>query len=159
MRIRVLTAAVLSAGLAVAIVIPLANGASGERTKALQATLSGKNERDADTGRRNAGDRNGLGSFSAVVDSGQLCHGIVVRDIDSPVAAHIHRGTASANGPVVVTLTHPTAGDPGASSNCVDIDDSLATAILRRPSRFYVNVHTGPFPNGAVRGQLKAQKR
>ena len=159
MRIRLLTAAVLSAGLAVAIAIPLANGASGERTKALQATLSGKNERDADTGRRNAGDRNGLGSFSAVVDSGQLCHGIVVRDIETPVAAHIHRGTASVNGPVVVTLTHPTAGDPGASSNCVDIDDSLATEILRRPSRFYVNVHTGTFPNGAIRGQLKAQRR
>ena len=159
MRIRVVTAAVLSAAVTAAVAIPLANGASGERTKALQATLSGKNERDQDTGRRNAGDRNGLGSFSAVVDSGQICHGIVVRDIENPVAAHIHRGTASTNGPVVVTLTHPTAGDPGASGNCVDIDDDLATQILRRPSRYYVNVHTGDVPNGAVRGQLKAQRR
>ena len=159
MRIRIVTAAVLSAALTAGIVIPLANGASGERTKALQATLSGKNEIDQQSGRKNAGDRNGLGSFSAVVDSGQICHGIVVRDIDDPVAAHIHRGGANANGPVVVTLTHPTAGDPGASSNCVAIDDALATQILRRPNRFYVNVHNGPFPNGAVRGQLKAQRR
>ena len=159
MRIRIVTAAVLSAALTAAVVIPLANGASGERTKALQATLTGKNERDQQTGRRNAGDRNGLGSFSAVVDSGQICHGIVVRDIDDPVAAHIHRGGPSTNGPVVVTLTHPTAGDPGASSNCVDIDDALASQILKQPNRFYVNVHTGPFPNGAIRGQLKAQKR
>ena len=159
MRIRIVTAAVLSAALTAAVVIPLANGASGERTKALQATLSGKNEIDTVSGRKNAGDRNGLGSFSAVVDSGQICHGIVVRDLDTPVAAHIHRGGANANGPVVVTLTHPTAGDPGASSSCVAIDDALATQILRRPNRFYVNVHTGPFPNGAIRGQLKAQKR
>ena len=159
MRFRIVTAAVLSAAVAVVVVIPLANGASGERTKALQATLSGKSERDQQTGRPNAGDRNGLGSFSAVVDSGQICHGIVVRDIEDPVAAHIHRGGPSVNGPVVVTLTHPTSGDPGASSNCVDIDDSLATQILRRPNRFYVNVHTGTFPNGAVRGQLKAQRR
>jgi hypothetical protein len=159
MRIRIVTAAVLSAALVAAVAIPLANGASGERTKALQATLSGKNEIDQQSGRRNAGDRNGLGSFSAVVDSGQLCFGIVVRDLDAPVAAHIHRGGSSVNGPVVVPLTQPAEGDPGASSACIAIDDPLATQILRRPSRFYVNVHTGPFPNGAVRGQLKAQRR
>jgi hypothetical protein len=152
------TAAALAVGVALGVTIPLAIGASGERTKALQATLSGKNERD-ENGRRNAGDRNGLGGFTAVVDSGQICHGIVVRDIADPVAAHIHRGGPSVNGPVVVTLTHPTSGDPGSSGNCVDIDDSLATQILRRPNRFYVNVHTGDFPNGAVRGQLKAQRR
>jgi hypothetical protein len=32
---------------------------------------------------------------------------------------------------------------------------SLIRAILRRPRRFYVNVHTNDFPGGAVRGQLR----
>jgi hypothetical protein len=159
MRTRIVIAA-LSAALVTAIAVPLiANGARGERTKALHtAALSGKNEVSVE-GRKNTGDRNGLGTFSAVVDSRQLCFGITVRDIGDPVAAHIHRGGRNVAGPVVFTLTAPDSGDPGASSNCLPITDRLATQILRRPSRFYVNVHTGQFPNGAVRAQLKVQRR
>ena len=158
MRSRIVIAALVAA-LVVAIAVPLiATGARGERTKALHTTLAGKNEVSTE-GRRNQGDRNGLGTFSAVVDSRQLCFGITVRDIDDPVAAHIHRGGRNVAGPVVVTLTHPTNGDPGASSNCVPISDRLAGQILRRPNRFYVNVHNGAFPNGAVRGQLQAERR
>jgi len=158
MRTRIVIAA-LSAALVTAIAVPLiANGARGERTKALQATLSGKNEVSVE-GRKNTGDRNGLGTFSAVVDSGQLCFGITVRDIGQPVAAHIHRGGRNVAGPVVLTLTQPDAGDPGASSACIPITNRLATQILRRPSRFYANVHTGQFPNGAVRAQLKVVRR
>jgi hypothetical protein len=153
-----ITGAVLLAALGLAAVIPLANGASGERSRALFTYMNGKKEVDAE-GRKNTGDRNGLGTFSAVVDSGQLCYGITVRDIDAPVAAHVHRGNSNRAGPVVVPLTQPSEGDPGASSACVEVEDSLLGEMLRRPSRFYVNVHTGPFPNGAVRGQLKVQKR
>jgi hypothetical protein len=154
---RIIIAALLAAvGLAVA--LPLANGASGERSRALFSYMNGKKEVDAE-GKKNTGDRNGLGTFSAVVDSGQLCYGITVRDLDAPVAAHIHRGGPSTAGPVVIPLTQPSAGDPGASSACVEVAEPLLGELLRRPSRFYVNVHTGPFPNGAVRGQLKVQKR
>jgi hypothetical protein len=156
-RARIIIAALVAAA-GLAAVIPLANGASGERTRALFAYMNGRAEVDAE-GNRNTGDRNGLGTFSAVVDSEQICFGISVRDIQDPVAAHIHRGNSRTAGPVLVTLTHPTSGDPGASSNCVDIEDSLASQILRRPNRFYVNVHTGDFPNGAVRGTLRVQRR
>jgi hypothetical protein len=153
----IIAALVAAAGLAA--VIPLANGASGERSRALFAYMNGRAEVDAQ-GNRNTGDRNGLGTFSAVVDSEQLCFGITVRDIEDPVQAHIHRGNSRTAGPVVVALTpHPTSGNPGASAGCVAIDDSLAGQILRRPNRFYVNVHTGDFPNGAVRGTLKVQRR
>ena len=157
MKGRIVFAALLAA-VGLAVTIPLANGASGERSRALFSYMNGKKEVDAE-GKKNAGDRNGLGTFSAVVDSGQLCYGITVRDIDAPVAAHIHRGGPNTAGPVVVPLTQPTAGDPGASSACVAVEDSLLGEMLRRPNRFYVNVHTGPFPNGAVRGQLKVQRR
>lgn len=157
MKGRIIIAALVAAA-GLAAVIPLANGASGERTRALFAYMNGRAEVDAQ-GNRNTGDRNGLGTFSAIVDSEQLCFGITVRDIEDPVAAHIHRGDSRTAGPVVVTLTQPVSGNPGASSDCVAIEDSLAGQILRRPSRFYVNVHTGDFPNGAVRGQLKVQRR
>jgi CHRD domain len=156
-KARIIIAALLAA-VGLAALIPLANGASGERSRALFSYMNGKKEVDAN-GKKNTGDRNGLGTFSAVVDSGQLCYGITVRDLDAPVAAHIHRGTSAVAGPVVVPLTQPAAGDPGASSACVEVEESLLNELLRRPSRFYVNVHTGPFPNGAVRGQLKVQRR
>jgi len=156
-RGRILIAALLAAvGLAIA--IPLANGASGERSKTLFAYMNGKKEVDAD-GKKNAGDRNGLGTFTAIVDSKKLCFGITVRDLEAPVAAHIHRGGPNVMGGVEIPLTQPADGDPGASAGCVAIDDKLAGEMLKRPSRFYANVHTGSFPNGAVRGQLKVQKR
>jgi hypothetical protein len=34
------------------------------------------------------------------------------------------------------------------------VDDAVLSAILRRPGRYYVNVHTAAFGGGAVRGQL-----
>ncbi len=121
--------------------------------KALFTVLSGRNEVD-DQGRRGAGDPDGRGSFSATVDGGQLCFGITVANLDDPVAAHIHKGRPNVNGPIVVTLTHPADGDPGASSGCTAVDTDLTRAILKNPHKYYVNVHTGAFPNGAVRGQL-----
>ena len=66
--------------------------------------------------------------------------------------AHIHRGAAGvANGPIVVDF-----GSPGATSHtgCQAILPALATEIMATPANFYVNVHNGTFPNGAMRGQL-----
>ena len=126
---------------------------SALQNRPLFAVMTGRKEVDAD-GRRGAGDLNGRGSFTATVDGDQLCFGITVKNIDDPAAAHIHRGQPDEAGPVVVPLTAPSSGDPGASSGCVDVDSATARAILKRPHRYYANVHTGPFPGGAVRGQL-----
>jgi hypothetical protein len=156
--VRRIIFAALVAAIALAVAIPLANGASGERTKALFAYMNGKKEVDAN-GKKNTGDLNSLGTFSATVDSGKLCYGLTIRGTDTPVAAHIHRGGPNVAGPVVIPLTQPADGDPGAIGACVDVDDSLASELLKRPSRFYVNLHTTKFPNGSTRGQLKVQKR
>ena len=126
--------------------------------RALFAVLTGRNEVDAN-GRKGAGDPDGRGSFTAIVDGSELCFGITVKNIDQPTAAHIHRGKRKQNGPIVVGLTPPSGGDPGASSGCVDVDPALGQEIVRKPRRFYANVHNAAFPNGAVRGQLFHRRR
>jgi hypothetical protein len=122
---------------------------------ALFAQLSGRKEISMKTGERGAGDPDGFGSASFTFDGGQVCFGITVANLDTPVMAHIHRGRKFENGPVVVPLTQPATGDPGASSGCVTIDAALAAEIQADPRGFYANVHTAAFPDGAVRGQLK----
>ena len=100
---------------------------------------------------------NGFGTAHVMfAGSGRLCYGISVFGISAPIAAHIHEAEAGTNGPVVVTLAPPvlTAG-AGTSSGCVSgIAAALLASIRNTPGNFYVNVHTGQFPAGAVRGQL-----
>jgi hypothetical protein len=146
-RLAFLTAA------AMAVILVLPSAAFAPRSP-LFAALNGKNERDED-GKRRAGDLNGAGSFSAVIKNNRLCYGLAVRDIQDPIAAHIHRGRPNVNGPIVIPLTPPETGDPGSSSGCVTPEDEeLLPQIRAHPRRYYVNVHTQDFPNGAVRGQL-----
>jgi hypothetical protein len=125
------------------------------RSPALFADLNGRNELDAKTLQPGAGDPDGFGSASVTINGTSLCFGITVGNLDTPVMAHIHKGRKFENGPVVVPLTPPTAGNPGASSGCVTVDATLAADILAHPKAYYVNVHTGAFQAGAVRGQLK----
>jgi CHRD domain len=149
MRLRwpALAAAVFTA---LALVIP--SVASAVR-RPLFAAMNGQNE--IANGDRGAGDRNGGGSFSAVIDGRELCYGLTVRDIEDPVAAHIHRGGANVNGPIVVPLESlPVSGDPGSSAGCTTLTRRLVRQIRRNPGRFYVNVHTGDFQDGAIRGQM-----
>jgi hypothetical protein len=122
---------------------------------ALFADLNGRNELDPKTLQPGAGDPDGFGSASVTFDGDQLCFGITVGNLDKPVAAHVHRGRKFENGPIVVPLTAPATGDPGASSGCVSVAPDLAAAIQADPRAYYVNVHTSAFPDGAVRGQLK----
>jgi CHRD domain-containing protein len=156
-------ALLLVAAVAVASSGPGRHGAHGDDDahsgRALFAVLSGRNELDMTTLRRGAGDPDGRGSFTATVEGTQLCFGITVANLDQPVAAHIHRGRRNENGPIVVPLTQPSSGDPGASSGCVTVAAELARAILRHPHRYYANVHTAAFPAGAVRGQLFGHRR
>ena len=155
MRIRHLTIGVLAAvGLTLGLTVPVGAQRAGDR--ALFAVLTGAKEVDSE-GQRGTGDRNGRGSFSATLDGRELCYGIQVKNINDPVAAHIHRGRRSVAGPVVQPLEHPEAGDPGSSTECLDLSAGLARQLRRNPGRFYVNVHTADFPNGAVRGQLQGE--
>jgi hypothetical protein len=94
---------------------------------------------------------------SAVVrirkDAGMVCYRLHAANVTLPtVAAHIHRGDSSVNGPVVVPFTAP--GADGNSSGCTAADASLISDIVANPAGFYVNVHTKEHPAGAIRSQL-----
>ena len=140
------------------LVLTASVGAQGGGNRAIFAVMTGAKEVDVN-GQQGTGDANGRGSFSATLDGRQLCYGIQVKNINNPVAAHIHRGGRDVAGPVVQPLEQPATGDPGASGACVRVSRSLARGLRNRPGRYYVNVHTADLPNGAVRGQLFARSR
>lgn len=97
-------------------------------------------------------DGSGVAEFSIVDAADNLCFEISdVTNISAVTAAHIHRGGPTESGPPVVTLQAPTDGH---SAGCTTIDGGLADEIENNPERFYVNVHSSEYPNGAIRGQL-----
>ena len=126
----------------------LANTSRETLGETVSVTMNGSNERPA-------GDTNGSGT--AVVRfrraDGQVCYRLAVADIQLPAAgAHIHRGAAGVNGPIVVQMTAP--GASGVSSGCTEVSTALIDEIRTNLAGFYVNVHTREFPGGAVRAQL-----
>jgi hypothetical protein len=102
------------------------------------------------------GDPDGRGAALIRLQPGKerVCYQLAVSQIAPATAAHIHEGPAGVAGPVVVELPlNPVTN--GASAGCVSLDRAEIRAILRNPSNYYVNVHNAPFPDGAVRGQLR----
>jgi hypothetical protein len=158
MRRRLRRALVAAGLLATAAALPAVSPADAQQvapaTTLLQSTLAGLREIGPD-GALGAGDRDGVGATTVEIDGDQLCFSINAAGVDAPtIAAHIHEAPAGANGPIVVTLVAP--GATGRSDGCLDdVDPGLLDRIATDPGAFYVNVHTTPFPNGAVRGQLQ----
>ena len=116
---------------------------AGAAVKRLEANLKGSSATDAD----------GRGTAKLRLNRARerVCFTITVRNIDDVVAAHIHRRSDS--GIVVDLITAPESGNR--FTGCTeDVAKSKIRRILRRPRRFYVNVHTGPFPGGAIQGRL-----
>ena len=108
----------------------------------LSATLNGASE-------VGGGDTDGTGSFSATIAKDKLCYTLTAGNIDEATMAHIHKGAAGANGPVFIGLPDL---DPG--EHCEDIGADRLDQLKSKPGDYYVNVHNGDFPGGAVRGQL-----
>jgi hypothetical protein len=94
----------------------------------------------------------GLAEVTIVDRTDNLCYEVSVSNIEPATAAHIHRGERGVAGPPVVTLDAPADGE---SNGCLSVDSALADEISRNPGGFYINVHNAPYPNGAVRGQLR----
>ena len=98
------------------------------------------------------GDPDGSGTVFLTINPGQEdCLQIGVQDIRGVTVTHIHCGSASEAGPVVVPVVSPARQS---LTNCGDLGRELTKAIMKNPQAFYVNAGDPEFPRGALRGQL-----
>jgi len=142
MRARVLLVCLL--GLVCVPALALAAVSAG--TKTLTTTMLGSNEvpKGAPRGSGkavitlNAGTRKVCWTFSNL------------KGISKVSASHIHKAPKGRSGNVVV----PFFAGALKTKGCVKAAKSIITAIERRPSGYYVNIHTMRYPAGAIRGQL-----
>ena len=143
MKIRMLAAAALLAGLVPA----LALAGPGSMHPTLSAKLVGTVEVPA-------GAMSGHGIVNLTLDAtkGTVCWTFQgVTGTDKPTAAHIHKAPAGKAGAVVVPL-----GAAYKAKGCQTASKRVIDAIESSPNAYYVNVHTAKYPNGAIRGQLVA---
>jgi CHRD domain len=147
MRLLITLATALAATFAFA-GIALADGGGRPLTTALTgaAEVPGPGDPDA----------SGTASLQLNPGQGEVCLDISWANIDGEVfAGHIHAGSATVAGPVVVTLFTGAFAGTDSVAGCVAADRQLLLDIIQNPQNYYVNVHSRPnFPGGAVRGQL-----
>lgn len=132
------------------------NAVAGQQVTALRATLSG-------TQQVPAADRDGTGQSTVTFRGNQACFVVSWARIGAPSSAHIHRGVARTNGPVVVPFFMTRGNMPLPASlnmvaGCVNANPRVLADIRANPSRYYVNVHNRQFPEGVIRGQLQLQQ-
>jgi hypothetical protein len=123
----------------------LASAALAGAATTLHATLSGKKEIPK------AGNGSGTARLTLDAKKGRVCYTIKLKHVGTTVMGHIHKGGTKVAGPVFIGLfSKPTKQPKG----CVKASKSQIEAIIKKPSGYYVNVHTAKFPAGAARGQL-----
>ncbi len=81
-----------------------------------------------------------------------MCLAVTVSGISRVTSAHVHAGSIGFAGPIVAAFPELI---PGAPARCVAVADEVIKRIQREPGKYYVDVHTTDFPNGAARGQLR----
>jgi hypothetical protein len=71
---------------------------------------------------------------------------------------HIHEGGSGEAGPAIATLYEEAVGGAPGPSLIIGCEGEMPRPLVRRvaehPRRFYLDLHTLDFPDGALRGQL-----
>jgi len=128
------------------------------------AKLSGNNEVPPITSKSS-----GTAAFDLNAAGTQMKYTLNVTNIDKVIAAHIHQGSSTANGPIVVNLFIP-SGPTGKVSGTLTQSSINSTSLigplkgkqmtdlikLINSGNAYVNVHTSQNPAGEVRGQISS---
>ncbi|CAN5353580.1 CHRD domain-containing protein [soil metagenome] len=148
MRRRTALAALPLALLAVAgTVLPAAAAAPGFSTAALSGAAEVPGPGDPDG--------SGFARVLAKPNQSEVCTFIIYRGIATPTGAHIHEGGPDVAGPIVVDFTPLIGTSPvNVVRGCTTTTPELAADIAANPEEYYVNVHNGIYPAGAIRGQL-----
>ncbi|HEU4422977.1 MAG TPA: CHRD domain-containing protein, partial [Pilimelia sp.] len=129
-----------------------AGGGSGEF---FVADLNGRNEVPV-AGGPAVGDPDGKARATIRIQGDQLCFTVEYKRIAPLTAGHIHAGAAGVNGGIKVGFVASSLpGSLRAFTGCVSGDAAALDAIKANPGDHYVNLHSGEFPGGAVRGQLR----
>jgi hypothetical protein len=118
----------------------------------LTSVLSGLNESPAVS-------TTATGAGSVVLDATnmQMTYRLSASNIVSVTAAHIHRGAAGSNGPVVVNLLGATAlSSGGVLSGTLPTTPDILNELMS--GGLYFNVHTTANPGGEIRGQLEVRR-
>jgi hypothetical protein len=145
---------VLLAALAAALLVALPATAAKKKATPeydLLAALTGEQEAPTD------GDPDGFGAADFRIKGNKVCFRIIASDIAPTTAAHIHKGGPEVAGPIEVdlfTFRGKSQTLPPRITGCAKTTTTIAKAIAKKPGDYYVNVHNGDFPNGALRGQL-----
>lgn len=103
----------------------------------------------------------GTATVGIYVRPGAVCYYIQTQNVAVPLtSARIHRGATGVVGPAVVPLfvgavNTPTVGLPDGTTCTEGVASGLLRDINKKPQNYYVQVNNVPFPNGALRGQLR----
>jgi len=103
------------------------------------------------------GDADGLSAARFDIKADTVDFAAFWTRVAPPSAAHIHLGTPSLAGPVVVPLFVQAGGLPPAIiavAGTTSAAPALLQDIRNNPRAFYYNIHNADFPAGAARGQL-----
>lgn len=118
---------------------------------AMHPELSAKLLPQAEAMTKGPAKAHGIVNLTLSASKGRACWSFDISGVAKPTAAHIHRGVAGKEGPVVVPL-----GAAYRAKGCTKAPPKTLAAIEAHPNDYYVNVHDARFPNGAIRGQLVA---
>jgi hypothetical protein len=108
-----------------------------------------------------AADPDGFGGAAVTFDlstpgSEDVCWDMFWSNITgTPTAAHIHGPAApGATAPPVIGFANITANGASGCRALTAPEATIAADVVANPANYYVNVHTGDYPDGAIRGQL-----
>lgn len=154
---------ILAAILSIAAISLFLVSVQAQEGETFSASLSGKDEVPA-----TQSTATGLAKFQTDENGTQVSYWLNVTGLGEITGAHIHNGSAGQNGDVVVTLSGPKSA-ANAQSPVISLTGNITKDKLQGPlaskelselvslmsdGTVYVNVHTGEFQNGAVRGQI-----
>jgi CHRD domain len=148
MHIKTLALLAVSAASLLAGCATLEEGAAEVIADTKRATLSGSSIVGG------AGDPDGYAKAELTISDqlNQLCYDVNdVRGLGTVTNVTIHRGAPRRNGPVVLRLNQ---ANEGGWKNCVKRAEWLEDAIDNGGNRYYIQIATSEFPNGAIRGQF-----
>ncbi len=102
------------------------------------------------------GDPDGRASSFIRPEGEQVTFSAAWTNIAPPTLGHVHRGAAGENGDVAVELfpSEVPSSVFAVSGTVHQQDPEVIDRINAEPGNYYLNLHTGEFPDGAVRGQL-----